>query len=323
MKTTLMRKVGLAVIGVSTSCASAAPDEDTLAPDVPAAFPFEEEASTDKILDGAASSEPGVVYIARNNGLHYCSGTLIGANWLLTAAHCFEREGAHYQNQPDGFTVKTSNGTVISSIAHIVFRYPSYNPTTFAKDLALVWSASGWAAPANTSSSWKRIMGKAVGTGGAIKIYGYGVTTNLGNIGGGVLRRSLLTTTIDSSTTDWIGIRSTQGEGTSCKGDSGGPALNLGSPFSIVVGVSSNFDETEGYYCSTYGNTFRYVQAGGGLTGIAGFDVRCSTGTRELATEHSCWIKDTISNYTGGATQCTRFSASDATWGSYNYLRCF
>jgi secreted trypsin-like serine protease len=68
---------------------------------------------------------------------HFCGGTLISANWVVTAAHCLEDVRSADQLQIKyGSNSLTSGGTVVKVTA--MTRHPQWNPSTFENDIALL-----------------------------------------------------------------------------------------------------------------------------------------------------------------------------------------
>merc|ERR1712203_766847 len=83
-------------------------------------------------------SWPWQVSLQQSNGFHFCGGSLINENWVVTAAHCNVRTyhrvivGEHdkgsYSNTEDIQILKPAK----------VFTHPAWNPRTINNDISLI-----------------------------------------------------------------------------------------------------------------------------------------------------------------------------------------
>lgn len=58
---------------------------------LPVAFPTLAEDDDDKIVGGYTCEENSVPYqVSLNSGYHFCGGSLIDSQWVVSAAHCYK-----------------------------------------------------------------------------------------------------------------------------------------------------------------------------------------------------------------------------------------
>lgn len=57
---------------------------------LPVAFPISDD-DDDKIVGGYTCTKNSVPYqVSLNSGYHFCGGSLISSQWVLSAAHCYK-----------------------------------------------------------------------------------------------------------------------------------------------------------------------------------------------------------------------------------------
>lgn len=193
---------------------------------VPSAPAFAYEASTDdvgtQVVGGRPATEnyPFMVYVSG------CTGTLIKANWAVTAKHCPSPSSVRV-----GSINRTSGGVVVSVVQ--VVNHPSIDVKLFRLGTSVTYAP----APIPTASG-------AVGT--ATRIIGWGQTCPTRGCGGAPTVAQELDTSIrtDSSCSGINGpyeicTNNTNGNSGACYGDSGGPQVRRISSRWWVIGATS------------------------------------------------------------------------------------
>ncbi len=190
----------------------------------------------------------------RYGGLHFCGGTLIAANKILTAAHCLaDFSSSSIKND---ITVVLGSSRLDSSVGAQSFRVasfkidPRYDADTSQFDMAVITlKGASTLAPAKVNTSSKLPI-----IGSSTIVAGWGSTREGGNVS-----TQLKATTVAIVSNDdceaaygsniYAGslcayTRSTD----SCQGDSGGPLYSSDGTTLTVVGVVS-----WGYGCAQAG----------------------------------------------------------------------
>uniref|UniRef100_A0A8C9SEG5 trypsin n=1 Tax=Scleropages formosus TaxID=113540 RepID=A0A8C9SEG5_SCLFO len=90
----------------------------------------------DKIVGGYECPKHSVPYqVSLNSGYHFCGGSLVNENWVVSAAHCYKslievRLGEHNIQQTENTEQVISSSSVI--------RYPYYDSWTIDNDIMLI-----------------------------------------------------------------------------------------------------------------------------------------------------------------------------------------
>lgn len=202
--------------------------------------PFE-RFSAEKIVGGVQAVKgefPFIVSLKSSYGSHFCGGSLIKKNWVLTAAHCVEGGylkgvtiGLH--NQAD--TVGVEKFTVLQIVKH-----PGWDTNTMDNDFALVQlSADSKFAPIALNDKEITSVVDFVTAGWGTTSEGGGVSKILMKVTVPFVNKETCSAAYDGITDSMLCAGYKEGGKDSCQGDSGGPLI-VGSGASMkLAGVVS------------------------------------------------------------------------------------
>ena len=182
---------------------------------------------------------PFIVSLQDSNG-HFCGGSLIAKDWVLTAAHCVA-DGA-----PDSVVIGVHDQTVNSGTETFrpaaVIAHPSYNSDTMDYDYALIRLSGESTFPPISLEASLPAKGESVTTAG------WGVTREGSFTLPNILRKVSVPAVSQSAcnkayknkiTDRMVCAGLEQGGKDSCQGDSGGPLLRMAEGKATLVGVVS------------------------------------------------------------------------------------
>ena len=182
----------------------------------------------DRIIGGSTVASAPWAAAVLSNGSFTCSGTIISANYVLTARHCISGT----MSVRIGSVNRTSGG---------VTRSVSATSTRF--DLALMQLSSP------VSTTYMPLSSAYPPVGSTNSLYGWGMTCYSGCSASTVLKTASVQVTSTNGTDAYGGraIASTAINGNAWRGDSGGPQVYNGAQ----VGVASTADgQARQYYGS-------------------------------------------------------------------------
>uniref|UniRef100_A0A8C9D5F1 trypsin n=1 Tax=Panthera leo TaxID=9689 RepID=A0A8C9D5F1_PANLE len=190
------------------------------------AFPTDDD---DKIVGGYTCEENSIPYqVSLNSGYHFCGGSLISDQWVVSAAHCYKsriqvRLGEHNINSAK------------------VIRHPRYNSWTLDYDIMLIKLSSPAALTARVSTI--SLPSACAPAGTQCLISGWGNTLSSGTnypellqcLDAPLLSQAQCKAAYPGQITEnMVCAGFLEGGKDSCQGDSGGPVVCKGELQGIV-----------------------------------------------------------------------------------------
>ncbi|XP_022529986.2 trypsin-3 [Astyanax mexicanus] len=194
---------------------------------VASAAPIDDD---DKIVGGYVCTKNGVPYQASLNvGYHFCGGSLITSQWVVSAAHCYK---SSIQVRLGEHNIDVNEGTEQFISSSKVIRHPSYSSSTLNNDIMLIKLQS--AASINSYVRTVSLPSSCASAGTYCLVSGWGNTLSSGTSYPSTLRcldiPILSTSSCQSSypgqiTSNMFCAGFLEGGKDSCQGDSGGPVV--------------------------------------------------------------------------------------------------
>ncbi|XP_036615924.1 cationic trypsin-3-like isoform X2 [Trichosurus vulpecula] len=209
----------------------------------------------DKIVGGYTCAAYSLPYqVSLNSGYHFCGGSLINSEWVISAAHCHNR----IQVRLGKHNIEVEEGNEQFIDAAKAIRHPKYNSLTFNNDIMLIKLKTP--ATINSRVSAISLPESCAATGTSCLISGWGNTASSGADYSELLQCLEAPVLSDSSchsaypgriTSNMICVGYLEGGKDSCQGDSGSPVVCNGELQGIV---------SWGYGCAQKGKPGVYTK---------------------------------------------------------------
>ncbi|XP_020008474.1 trypsin-like [Castor canadensis] len=194
----------------------------------------------DKIVGGYTCAKNSVPYqVSLNSGSsHFCGGSLINSQWVVSAAHCYK---SRIQVRLGEYNINVVEGNEQFIDASKIIRHPSYNSNTLDNDIMLIKLSS--AATLNSQVATVSLPSSCASTGTQCLISGWGNTLSSGVSNPDLLQcldapvlsnANCVASYPGQITSNMICVGFLEGGKDSCQGDSGGPVVCNGKLQGIV-----------------------------------------------------------------------------------------
>jgi secreted trypsin-like serine protease len=197
-----------------------------------------------RIIGGGSATEgvwPWIVSLeyASSSGTpydaHFCGGSLIAADWVLTAAHCVEGESAaHLLVRVGGYDLGSVSTAGRAAAVDRILVHPEYNTLTYDQDLALLHLSSKLNLESLAPIGYSAMASLSAGT--SLTVMGWGATQETSPYNyPKVLQQVDIPLLSDTDCSSAYGSEVTgnmlcagelAGGKDSCYGDSGGPLIS-------------------------------------------------------------------------------------------------
>lgn len=221
----------------------------------------------DKIVGGSTSGNqadwPFIISLrVASSNFHFCGGTIIKSNRVVTAAHCTDGQSASSMEVAGGQLTKNNDYDDNEQIIRVssYSQHWSYNPSTTNYDFSVLRLSKSF----STNNNVAAIGMGSCKAGDQVYVLGWGATSEGGSspnklkfLSIPVISRTECNKAYSGSITDVMvcaGHLNKSGED-SCQGDSGGPLTRGFGKSATLVGVVS-----WGYGCARYGYPGVYAE---------------------------------------------------------------
>jgi len=226
-----------------------------------AASPFITSSPTkrfpERIVGGVEAGKGDFPYIVQiKRGGHYCGGSIVNANWMVTAAHCSVASISGYEVVAGEHRLNQNEGSEQTRSVAQIIRHPNYNSNTLANDIA-VWRVNQ-AFEFNQFVAAANVAPPGFQSAANVDVAGWGTLQSGGSLPN-VLMRVNVPMVSDASCKQSYGsseihpgmICAGVGGKDSCQGDSGGPLVS-GTTLAGIV--------SWGYGCAVAGYPGVYTE---------------------------------------------------------------
>ncbi|WP_164016471.1 trypsin-like serine protease [Pyxidicoccus trucidator] len=197
------------------------------------------------------AANPWQVSLQSSSGSHFCGGSVLNANWILTAQHCVNSGGSISKPGRVLAGSTTRNGTGQARTVAEVVVYPGYVTPELGKDVALLRLST----PLDLSGANVKAIGMVTAADASSGTTNVGVVSRVTGWGalssGGSSPTTLQTVDVnlisntsaqssypdETITADQLGAAAPGKD--SCQGDSGGPLTVLKGSTRVLAGVVS------------------------------------------------------------------------------------
>ncbi|MFP2906214.1 trypsin-like serine protease [Pyxidicoccus sp. 3LFB2] len=211
--------------------------------------------SGQEIVGGTATTiteNPWQVSLQSTSGSHFCGGSVLNENWILTAQHCVNSGGSI--SRPGrilaGSTSRSGTGQV-RTVAEVVV-YPGYVDANVGKDIALLrlstpLDLSGANVKAIGMVTAADATGGVTNTGVVSRVTGWGslssgsssLPSTLQTVDVGIISNAQAQSSYPNETIGADQLAAASPGKDSCQGDSGGPLTVLKNGTRVLAGVVS------------------------------------------------------------------------------------
>nr|CAA50484.1 trypsinogen IV b-form [Homo sapiens] len=218
------------------------------------AVPFDDD---DKIVGGYTCENSLPYQVSLNSGSHFCGGSLISEQWVVSAAHCYK---TRIQVRLGEHNIKVLEGNEQFINAAKIIRHPKYNRDTLDNDIMLIKLSSPAVINARVSTISLPTAPPAAGT--ECLISGWGNTLSFGAdypdelkcLDAPVLTQAECKASYPGKITNsMFCVGFLEGGKDSCQRDSGGPVVCNGQLQGVVSwGHGCAWKNRPGVYTKVY-----------------------------------------------------------------------